>query len=102
MPHCHQTASGNTAKTFSFREMLPRLHRRAGSSAGKYGETPYDPMAVGELVSSAGPERTIWVLVMLTAEKVTEKPWTLYPIDSRGTLLFSTEHDQIRYETKRN
>jgi len=39
---------------------------------------------------------------MLTAEKITEIRATLYPIDSMRTLLFSTEHDQIKYETKRN
>src|SRR6266851_4275331 len=65
-------------------------------------DSPYDLIAVGQLASNIGSECTIWVLVMLTAEKIREKCSPLYPIDSIRTLLFSTEHNQIKYVHSRN
>src|SRR5436305_9920486 len=42
------------------------------------------------------------VLGMISPEIVRQNHSDLYPLDSNGTLLFSTEHRQIGYETERN
>src|SRR5438105_1408639 len=80
----------------------PLTGRNSTISGGHIRYLPYDPMAIGQLVSTAGSDCTIWVLVMLTAEKFHEKSSTLYPIDSIVTLLFSTGHNQIKYLSTRN